>query len=81
MNVTILAVDKLREAYVREGCDMYAQRIAPYVGIETVEVRKASGDDALAAWGHNRNSWTSPAKSPAAGTHAQPDIFAGRAEE
>ena len=51
MNVTILAVDKLREAYVREGCDMYAQRIAPYVGIETVEVRKASGDDALASEG------------------------------
>jgi len=29
----------------------------------------------LAAWGDNRNSWTSPPRSPAAGTHAQPDVF------
>jgi hypothetical protein len=32
----------------------------------------------LAAWGDNRNSWTSPAGSPAAGTHSQPDVFFGR---
>jgi hypothetical protein len=32
-------------------------------------------DGVLAAWGDNRNSWTSPARSPAAGTHAQPDVF------
>ncbi len=32
-------------------------------------------DDVLGAWGDNRNSWTSPAGSPAAGTHAQPDVF------
>jgi hypothetical protein len=29
----------------------------------------------LAAWGDNRRSWTSPATSPAAGTHAQSDVF------
>ncbi len=32
-------------------------------------------DRVLAAWGDNRNLWTSPAGSPAAGTHAQPDVF------
>ncbi len=32
-------------------------------------------DDVLAAWGDNRNPWTSPVGSPAAGTHAQPDVF------
>lgn len=37
-----------------------------------------SGDDGngvVAAWGDDRNSWTSPADSPAAGTHAQADVF------
>jgi hypothetical protein len=28
------------------------------------------------AFGDNRNSWTSPSASPAAGTHSQPDVFA-----
>jgi hypothetical protein len=35
----------------------------------------ARGDRFLGAWGDNRNPWTSPAGSPAAGTHAQPDVF------
>ena len=37
-----------------------------------------SGDDGkgvVAAWGDNRRSWTSPPDSPAAGTHAQADVF------
>ncbi len=29
----------------------------------------------LVAWGGDRNDWTSPPGSPAAGTHAQPDVF------
>ena len=29
----------------------------------------------LAAWGDNRNTWTSPSGSPAVGPHAQPDVF------
>jgi hypothetical protein len=33
------------------------------------------GDGVFAAWGDNRNSWTSPPDSPAAGTHSQPDVF------
>jgi hypothetical protein len=32
----------------------------------------------LLTWGDNRNSWTSPPQSPAAGTHQQPDVFATR---
>lgn len=35
----------------------------------------------LAAWGDNRNLWTSPAGSPAAGTHTQPDVFFQRRDE
>lgn len=38
-----------------------------------------SGDDGtLFTWGDNRNTWTSPPESPAAGTHSQPDVFAKR---
>jgi hypothetical protein len=36
------------------------------------------GDDdeaTVAAWGDNRRSWLSPPGSPAAGKHAQPDVF------
>ncbi|HYS09490.1 MAG TPA: sialidase family protein [Myxococcales bacterium] len=38
--------------------------------------RSRNGDDVTAAWGDNRQSWTSPPGSPGAGTHAQPDVFA-----
>jgi hypothetical protein len=34
----------------------------------------------LNAWGDNRNPWTSPPDSPAAGEHAQPDVFYRRLE-
>jgi hypothetical protein len=34
-----------------------------------------AGEDLLSAWGDDRNPWTSPPDSPAAGTHAQPDVF------
>jgi hypothetical protein len=40
-----------------------------------------SGEATLFAWGDNRNSWTSPPSSPAAGTHTQPDVFARRLRE
>ena len=33
------------------------------------------GDDVRASWGDSRNPWTSPAGSPAAGTHPQADVF------
>jgi len=38
--------------------------------------RSRNGDGMSAAWGDNRRTWTSPAGSPGAGTHAQPDVFA-----
>jgi hypothetical protein len=44
------------------------------------EYLSVKGDDdgnTLAAWGDNRNTWTSPPGSPAAGTHQQPDVFFG----
>jgi len=41
--------------------------------------RRGDDDDdarVIAAWGDNRKTWLSPAGSPAAGLHAQPDVFA-----
>jgi hypothetical protein len=40
-----------------------------------------AGDKANVAWGDMRNSWTSPAGSPAAGTHSQPDVFLQKRDE
>jgi len=53
MNVTIVAVDKLREQYVRAGCDLYAKRLAPYGGVTIVEVRKSTAADAMAREGRS----------------------------
>ena len=44
---------------------------------EYLSVKADDHGSTLAAWGDNRNTWTSPAGSPAAGTHAQPDVFFG----
>lgn len=35
----------------------------------------SSDKGAIAAWGDNRRTWTSPPGSPAAGVHAQADVF------
>lgn len=41
MNLTILAVDKLREAYVRDGCALYLRRLGRYFSVNVVEVKTA----------------------------------------
>jgi 23S rRNA (pseudouridine1915-N3)-methyltransferase len=53
MNVTIVAVGKLRERYIREGCDEYLKRLAPYAGVEIIEVRSAQGASARASEGRD----------------------------
>jgi hypothetical protein len=40
-----------------------------------------AAEGVLAAWGDNRNQWTSPPGSPAASIHAQPDVFFQQVEE
>ena len=39
MRVRIVAVGKLREAYVREGVETYLKRLRPFCHVETVEVK------------------------------------------
>src|SRR5262245_3902907 len=54
MKLVILAAGKLREPWVREGCDEYQKRIARHLPIEIVEVRdgaalvEKAGDPKLA---------------------------------
>lgn len=39
MHIVIIAVDKLREPYLRDGCALYAQRLAPFASLSLREVR------------------------------------------
>ena len=45
---------------------------------QTLARSRGDDDGVFAAWGDNRRTWTSPPDSPAAGTHAQPDVFTAR---
>lgn len=56
----------------------YDRTIRPCYDIgEYMSATNVLGDTVL-AFGDNRNAWTSPPASPAAGTHSQPDVFAVR---
>jgi len=47
MNVEIIAVDKLRESYIREGCALYEKRLRPFLPVSVVEVRPSSTRDGI----------------------------------
>ena len=47
MNVDIIAVDKLRESYLREGCAIYVERLRPYISVSVSEVRSSSASDGV----------------------------------
>jgi 23S rRNA (pseudouridine1915-N3)-methyltransferase len=42
MNVDLIAVGKIREPYVREGCGLYNTRLAPLLPIRLVEVKAST---------------------------------------
>lgn len=42
MKLVVLAAGKLREAWVREGCDEYLKRIRRHLPVEVVEVRDSA---------------------------------------
>jgi hypothetical protein len=44
---------------------------------QTLAHSRGEDERVFAAWGDNRKTWLSPAGSPAAGLHAQPDVFSG----
>jgi 23S rRNA (pseudouridine1915-N3)-methyltransferase len=49
VNVEIIAVDKLRESYIREGCALYQKRLRPFLPVSVVEVRASSARDGIDA--------------------------------
>ncbi|MBC5805413.1 MAG: 23S rRNA (pseudouridine(1915)-N(3))-methyltransferase RlmH [Candidatus Eremiobacter antarcticus] len=43
MNCTLIAVDKLREPYVRDGCRLYLERLSPIMPVTVREIRRGVG--------------------------------------
>lgn len=56
----------------------YDRTIRPCYDIGEYMAATSSLGGTVFAFGDNRNTWTSPPQSPAAGTHTQPDVFAVR---
>jgi 23S rRNA (pseudouridine1915-N3)-methyltransferase len=52
VKLTILAVGKLKDAWVAAGCDEYARRLKGKVPLETLEVKDASALDRKIPPGH-----------------------------
>jgi 23S rRNA (pseudouridine1915-N3)-methyltransferase len=42
MNLDVIAVGKIRESYVREGCGLYVTRLAPLLPVRVVEVKAST---------------------------------------
>jgi len=53
----------------------YDRTLAPCYNLGEYLGITQSDEGVFAAWGDNRNTWTSPSGSSAPGTHAQPDVF------
>jgi len=49
VNVEIIAVDKLRESYIREGCALYEKRLRAFLPVSVFEVRPSSARDGIDA--------------------------------
>jgi 23S rRNA (pseudouridine1915-N3)-methyltransferase len=45
MNLTLLAVDKMREPYLRDGCERLEAKLSPYLPVDIVEVKPQSKED------------------------------------
>lgn len=45
MNVTVLAVGRLKESYLREGCGEYIKRLGAYAKINVVEINEERCSD------------------------------------
>ncbi|MBV8083111.1 MAG: 23S rRNA (pseudouridine(1915)-N(3))-methyltransferase RlmH [Candidatus Eremiobacteraeota bacterium] len=39
MNLSVIAVDKLREPYLRDGCARISVRLEPYMSVDVVEIK------------------------------------------
>ena len=60
------------------GTTNYDRTIRPCYDIGEYMGSASVGNGAVLTFGTNQRTWTSPPQSPAAGTHAQPDLFSNR---
>src|SRR5579872_2343075 len=51
MNVELIAVDKLREPYLRDGCGLYVRRLSGLMPVAVTEVACETGDTGVAIEG------------------------------
>lgn len=49
MKATIIAVGKIKEAYLREGIDEYTKRLSSYINLELIEVADEKAPENLSA--------------------------------
>lgn len=42
MNVSLIAVDRLREPYLRDGCALYIKRLGPLLPVRTIDIRPST---------------------------------------
>ncbi|MGN1203092.1 MAG: 23S rRNA (pseudouridine(1915)-N(3))-methyltransferase RlmH [Eubacterium sp.] len=45
MNVTVLAVGRLKESYLRDGCSEYVKRLSPYARVNIIEISEEKCPD------------------------------------
>ena len=45
MNVTVLAVGKLKESYLRDGCGEYVKRLSAYAKVNVIEINEEKCSD------------------------------------
>lgn len=45
INVTVLAVGKLKESYLRDGCGEYVKRLGAYAKVNTIEITEEKCSD------------------------------------
>jgi len=48
VNIEIIAVDRLREPYLREGCNLYLKRLRSLMPVTVSEIRRSTDADGLA---------------------------------
>lgn len=51
MKIEIIAVDKVREPYLQDGCALYEQRLQPLLPVSIYEVRSSATDNGVALEG------------------------------
>jgi 23S rRNA (pseudouridine1915-N3)-methyltransferase len=78
MNVTIVAVDRLRESYLREGCEMYIRRLAPLLPVRMVDVRPSTQAEESSALLKQLPADTTVWALDRAGTELSSELLASR---